>query len=323
MPKDDAARLKDPPDGGTSLTNVGELLFGCLEAVGARSILEIGAYEGDLTVELLKWANDHGAELATVDPDPPKKLRERTRQHSQLVLHEKTSHEVIAGLDSPPDAIVIDGDHNYYTLTEELRLIAELAAGDRLPLLMFHDVRWPHERRDTFYDPSRVPEDQRPPIGKDVGLVPGNPGVDPLGLEYPWAALQEGGPRNGTLTAIEDFVESRDDLHLAIVPLFFGFGVVWPDGIEGGERIAELLEPYDRHPMLERIERNRIDHMSASHARSQKIAALEERVRQQEHVLRQMLDSRAFTVGEYVSRAYKRGKPAFSREAVKRALGRR
>ena len=215
---------------------------------------------------------------------------------------------------------MIDGDHNYFTLTEELRLIAELAADQPLPLLMFHDVRWPHERRDTFYDPSRIPEDQRPPIGKDVGLVPGNPGVDPLGLEYPWAALEEGGPRNGTLTAIEDFAEGRSNLQLAIIPLFFGFGVLWPDGIAGGEQIARLLEPYDRHPMLERIERNRIDHMFASHARSMKIAALEDRLRRHEHLLRQMLDSRAFTVGEYVSRGYKRGKPTFSREAVRELL---
>jgi hypothetical protein len=322
MRKDDAARLKDPPDGGTSLTNVGELLFGCLEAIEARSILEIGAYEGDLTVELLSWANEHGAEVATVDPDPPKKLRERSREHPELLLHERTSQEVLAELESVPDAIVIDGDHNYFTLTEELRLIAELAGEGRLPLLMFHDVRWPHERRDTFYDPSRIPEDQRPPIGKDVGLVPDNPGVDPLGLEYPWAALREGGPRNGTLTAIEDFAKGRDDLHLAIIPLFFGFGVLWQEGIAGGERIAELLEPYDRHPMLERIERNRIDHMSASHARSQKLAALEERLLRHEHLLRQMLDSRAFTVGEYVSRAFQRGRPVFSRKRLRKELER-
>ena len=73
--KDDAARLNDPPRWGTSLTNVGELLFGCLDAVQARSILEIGAYEGDLTVEVLGWAKERGAEVASVDPDPPAKLR--------------------------------------------------------------------------------------------------------------------------------------------------------------------------------------------------------------------------------------------------------
>ncbi len=32
---------------------VRELLLACLDAVDARSILEIGSYEGDLTVELV------------------------------------------------------------------------------------------------------------------------------------------------------------------------------------------------------------------------------------------------------------------------------
>ena len=72
--------------------------------------------------------------------------------------------------------------------------------------------------------------------------------------------------------------------------------------------------------MLERLERNRIDNMSASHARGRKIEALEDRLRRHEHLLRQMLDSRAFTVAEYVSRLYKRGKPTFSRETVREML---
>ncbi len=316
----DDARLPDPPDGGTSLTNVRELLFGCLEAVRAGSVLEIGAYEGDLTVELLAWAKESGAEVATVDPDPPDKLLERSRQHPELVVHTATSHRVLAELDALPDAVIIDGDHNYYTLSEELRLIAELARDRPLPLLMFHDVCWPHERRDTYYDADRIPEDQRPPIGKDVCVAPGNPGVDPLGLPYLWAALREGGPRNGTLTAIEDFMDPREGLRLAIVPAFFGFGVLWPEGIEGAERIDELLAPFDRHPMLERLERNRVDHLIDGHAMREKIAELEDRLRDHEQLLREMLESRAFTIAEYVSRAYQRGEPTFSRERLRREL---
>ncbi len=66
--------------------------------------------------------------------------------------------------------------------SEELRLIAELAGDQPLPLLMFHDVCWPHARRDTYYDVLQRrshSEEERPPIGKGVGLAPGNPGTDP------------------------------------------------------------------------------------------------------------------------------------------------
>jgi hypothetical protein len=328
--KDDATRLANPLDAGTSLANVRELLLACLDAAGARSILEIGSYEGDLTMELLAWAKQNGAQVATVDPAPQPKLLERGRQHPELVIHQATSHEVLARLEKLPDAVIIDGDHNYFTLSEELRLIAELAGNEPLPLLMFHDVCWPHARRDTYYEADRVPEDQRPPIGKEVGLAPGNPGVDPLGLPFPWAALREGGPRNGTLTAIEDFMKSRKGLRLAIVPAFFGFGVLWQEAISGAERIAGLLGPYDRNPVLERLEWNRVEHLVAGYARREtigalevRITALEDRVRRLEELLRQMLDSRAFTIAEYISRAYQRGEPTFSRERLQRLLDRR
>ena len=331
----DAARLTDPPPWGYSLANVRELLLGCLAAIEPRKILEIGSYEGDLTVEILAWAKESGGiakesggiEIATVDPEPPPKLLERVKENPELVLHQKTSHEVLAELDELPDAVIIDGDHNYFTLSEELRLIGELAGDRPLPLLMFHDVCWPHERRDTYYDASRIPEDKRPPTGKDVGIAYGNPGTDPLGLPYPWAALEEGGPRNGTLTAIEDFMKPRQGLRLVVVPAFFGFGVLWPEEINGAARIAEVLDPYDRHPVLERLERNRAEHLSAGHARGAKIAALQDRVaqledrlRRHEHLLRQMLDSRALTVAEYASRVRQRGDPTFSRETLRKML---
>ena len=60
---------------------------------------------------------------------------------------------------------MIDGDHNYYTVSEELRLIGERAPGSELPLLLFHDVRWPHGRRDDYFDVAQIPE-REPPFGR-------------------------------------------------------------------------------------------------------------------------------------------------------------
>ena len=52
---------------------------------------------------------------------------------------------------------MIDGDHNYFTVREELRLIGERAQGAALPLLLFHDVGWPHGRRDDYFDAGAIP----------------------------------------------------------------------------------------------------------------------------------------------------------------------
>ena len=323
MSVDNAARLQDPPGWGYSLANVRELILACLDAVEARRLLEIGAFEGDLTVDLLAWAEVSGASIETVDPVPPPKLLERVEQHPELVLHQRLSHEVISDLDELPDVVVLDGDHNHFTLSEELRLIGELAdrAGHgRFPLLLFHDVGWPHARRDTYYAVDRIPEDKRPPIKRDAGLAPGNPGTDQLGLPYPAAAAEEGGPANGTVTAIEDFSAGRSGLRFAIVPAFFGFGIVWHEDMPWSEQVAAILAPYDRHPVLQRLEANRVDHLVASHARGVLLSELTERNRRQEELLRAMLDSRALDVAERVSKIKQRGEPIFSREKIEKAL---
>jgi hypothetical protein len=306
---------------GYSLSNVREILLPCLDARGARTVLEIGAYEGDLTAALLDWAEGSGAQIAGMDPLPPDKLRELAAARPELELIERTSHDHLAELGELPDAIVIDGDHNYFTLSEELRLIAEKAGDGEMPLLLFHDLLWPHERRDTYYEPDRIPPEHRPKeIGHNVGLAPGNPGVIELGLPFVWAAVEEGGPRNGTLTALEDFLADRDGLRLAVVPAFFGFGVLWPTGAAWAEAVAAVSDPFDRNPVLERLEANRVEHLVASQARARELEALRKRVIRQEAVLQKLLGSSAFTLAEKASALRQRGEPTFSRQEVRAAL---
>ena len=148
---------------GYSLANLRELLFGCLDAIQAKSVLEVGSYKGELTSDLLAWAEGSGASIAGLDPEPPDELLELGKQRPELELVLKTSHDALAEIEFP-DAIVIDGDHNYFTLREELRIIGERAPGAEIPLLMFHDVAWPHARRDTYYVPERIPEEHRQPL---------------------------------------------------------------------------------------------------------------------------------------------------------------
>lgn len=309
----------DPNQVGYSLANVGELMTACLDAVRARSVLEIGAYRGELTALLLEWADGSGGSVAAIDPLPTDELRAVASDHPELELLEETSHEVLARIDMP-DAIVLDGDHNYFTLSGELRLIAERADG-QLPLLLFHDVGWPHARRDSYYAPDRVPEDQRQPLAQNTGLVPGNPGVDPNGLPFEWAAEREGGDRNGVLTAIEDFMDRGEGLRLVRVPAFFGFGVLWAADSPHADGLAEILDPLDQNPVIARLEANRVAHLIAAHSRGHELHQLKQRLARQEELLSSMAASRAFTLAERLSQVRRRGgDPAFSKKKVEEAL---
>jgi hypothetical protein len=225
---------------------------------------------------------------------------------------------------APADAVIIDGDHNYYTVSEELRLIA--AAHHELPLLLFHDVAWPHGRRDDYYSADDIPPEHRHEIAEGGGLIPGEPGVHHGGLPYRAAAAREGGPRNGVLTAVDDFVAERDDLRLAIVPVFFGLGVVWRRDAAGAEALVDVLEPWDGNPLLTRLEGNRVFHLASAHYQGVQVALAQQRAARQEAVLRRLLDSSAFALAERLSRLRRRvgiapGAREISREEIRRALG--
>jgi Methyltransferase domain len=308
----------DPNQLGYSLANVAEILLPCLDAAGAKSVLEIGAYRGELTKELLDWAASAGARVTAVEPDPRPPLRELAESLPELELLTETSHEALRRPERH-DAVVIDGDHNYYTLSEELRLVFEKEGEP--PLVLFHDLCWPHARRDTYYAPERIPEESRQPLAHNAGLAPGEPGVVENGLPFTWAAEREGGEGNGTLTAIEDFMAERAGLRLAVVPAFFGFGVLWHEDAAWAPRVARVVEPWDRHPVLARLEANRVAHLVSNFARARELERERERRNRQEELLYAMLGSSAFALAERLARLRTRGRPTFSREAIRRALG--
>jgi hypothetical protein len=317
---------------GYSLANVRELLTGCLEIADARSVIEIGSDRGLLTAELLDWAAGE-REIVAVDPAPHSDLEALEREHPELNLIRDTSHEVLREVELS-DAIVLDGDHNYYTLSGELEIIGERADGREFPLLLFHDVIWPHARRDSYYVPDRIPSEHRQPLVEDASVVPGEPGVAEAGLPLKWAAEREGGERNGVLTAIEDFIAEHDHLELVTVPAFFGFGVVWSRNREWAERLNEYLAVWNDNPVLARLEANRIEHLVERLRAYRELEWLHkeaarmhteltryyDRMTRQEEVLLNLLGSGSFALAERISRARHRGSTPISRDQIRRVL---
>ncbi len=305
-PEDDPGGLTtnspgtDPARWGHSLANAIEFVLPCLDAAGARSVAEIGAYAGDFTLRLLDWAADTDARVIAVDPLPAEPLIRLEADRPNLVLIRKPSHEALATIDLP-DALVIDGDHNYHTVSEELWIIDERVSGSDMPLLIFHDVCWPHGRRDTYYTPDQIPDEERQPMVEGGGLFPGEPGLMPGGLPYKWAAGQEGGPRNGVLTAIEDFVSGKPDLRLAVIPVFFGVGIVWDTRQPWSDAIAEIVGPVDRNPVLVRLEANRVFHLASQYVQRARLEQQRRRSAEIEILLRELLASSAFRKADRVS----------------------
>jgi hypothetical protein len=314
-----------PDEIGYSLANLSYLLLACLDAADAGSVIEVGSDRGLLTEELLEWASPD-RKITAIDPAPHARLERVEAEHPELELLRETSHEALRRIDLA-DAIILDGDHNYFTLSGELDIIGERAPGASMPLLLFHDVGWPHARRDSYYVPERIPDEHRQPITTEGAIEPGNPGIIEDGLPFDCAAVHEGGPRNGVLTAIEDFVASREGLELVTVPGFFGFGVVWHSASPFAESMADLLRVWDRNPLLERLEANRVTHLverlrafTVLKAQHEELARYSQRLSEQEALLRGLLDSGTFAVAERLSGLRHRGEAPISRNEIRRVL---
>jgi hypothetical protein len=313
----------NPIQWGYSLENVAEIMQPCLEARETRSLLEIGSFAGELTESLLDWGSPKGVEISTVEPLPPADLLSVVERHPELTLIEDTGVGALGSLDRLPDTVIIDGDHNYFTLTGELDKIAEMAGDDELPLLMFHDVCWPHERRDTYYAPDRVPESERRPLAHKCTIAPGNPGLSDGGLPFDWAAAREGGPKNGVLTAIEDFMKRRGGLQLAVVPVFFGFGMLWETSASYADAVASAIAPFDRNPVMERAEANRVALLVRTQQDAQTIREQNQKIADYEELLGRMLQSSALGVAERISKVRQRGNPIFTRQEIQDTLDRK
>ena len=100
------------------------------------------------------------------------------------------------------------------------------------------------------------------------------------------------------LTAVEDFVRDRGDLRLVVVPAFFGLGVVWHLRRPWSDALARMLGPWDRNPILERLEANRVYHVARSYSRQVELWDAEARQARQHAVLQRLLESSAFAIAE-------------------------
>jgi cephalosporin hydroxylase/GT2 family glycosyltransferase len=223
-----------------------DLIAPLVAAVSARRVIEIGALRGETTVKMLHDLGE-ACELHVIDPLPQFDPGEHERAFpGRYFFHRAISHDVLPTL-PPADVVLVDGDHNWFTVYNELEMLAATAAAaDRpLPLIILHDVGFPYGRRDLYYEPDRIPAEFRQPY-QHKGVRPGRSAPAPLGgMNIGLAnADHEGGPRNGVLTAVDDFVAKHErPLRLVVVPVYFGLAVIADEAlIAQHPALAALLE---------------------------------------------------------------------------------
>jgi hypothetical protein len=249
-----------------SMAEFGDIILPCLAAAHVRNIVEIGAEFGGMSQRLGEFVVAAGGVLTSIDPAPKPAFIEWSNGLAQ------SRHIASLSLDAIPtladvDAWIIDGDHNYYTVLNELRSIDAVSCRDGKPLLAFlHDVGWPCGRRDFYYAPDQIPAAWCQPHDYDGGaLLDTDRLVEGRGFRGHGNfafAVQSGGPHNGIMTAVEDFIAEQAatgrDLAWAHVPAVFGLGVLFDVDAPWSETVAAQLMPFHENRLLASLERNRL-----------------------------------------------------------------
>jgi len=249
-----------------SMSEFIDLILGALRLAKARHVVEIGVEYGGTSNQVAAYVGGVEGSLISIDPAPKPDFLDwvATAPHVRHIAAPSLEaldevHEV--------DAWLIDGDHNWYTVYNELKRIEEINRRDGRPMLAFlHDIAWPSGHRDMYYAPQRIPDEYRHSYDYDGGAIPDRtalvPGRGFRGMGHFAWATHEGGPRNGVRTAVDDFrAEARQigrPYAFGEVPAVFGLGVLFTPDAPWSDALADLLVPYHRNRLLAALERNRI-----------------------------------------------------------------
>ncbi|WP_433869068.1 class I SAM-dependent methyltransferase [Saccharopolyspora sp. CA-218241] len=219
-----------------------------------RTVVEVGVESGQVSG---LYAELGATAVHCVEPHPTDELRATLAEHDALHLVERSSPAALAELPAA-DLYVLDGDHNYATVRAELDWILAHAPE---AVVVLHDLLWPCGRRDLYYQPSQLGEEDQLPSTED-GPTIWHDELTPTGFVGRGAfrcAETAGGEGNGVLTAVEDALADDDgSWHLELVPAVFGLGVLVPRRDTADDGLVRALRPYSRSSLLAAMENNRL-----------------------------------------------------------------
>jgi len=231
--------------------------------IQARHLMEIGAHRGDHTRLLARYCEACEGTLTVIEPAVLPSLQKIADQSKRVRVFSSTSRDSLTLLDSCIDAVLLEGDLNYHTVYGDLADIEQMAKRQKMPfpLVFLRATGWPYARRDMYYDPTNLPTTGILSYRRD-GMSPWSSGLETDMINYPYFnAQQEGGPRNGVLTAAEDFVKESDlPLNIFSLPSNNGLSIIYLKDSQIEEFIkTNFLPPHLLTCFLETVELARLN----------------------------------------------------------------
>ena len=243
-----------------SLGNHEALLSELFEIFSFKSVTEIGVFRGELSKVLMSFMREGGRiNLLDIKFEPEARAQIEKSAVAEKVdanFMELRSAEALKLLEHS-DLIVIDGDHNYETVSQELLECKRIAP----KVIVLDDVGWPCDVWDISYDPAELQE--KDAYSEGVELSPLSPELlDSYGLKFDWVKQRR--DRSGSKPAVEEFLSENPTYRYFSVPAFFGVGVLWDlrqvSAVEAF-KLRELAACYDSDvvtSLIQTMELNRL-----------------------------------------------------------------
>lgn len=241
--------------------------------INPKTIVEIGADSGINTRNILNYCVFNDSKLISIDPSPKfevNRFKEEYGDKFQMVLD--LSLNYIPKLEKC-DVILIYGDSNWYTVYNELKLLEKNFDYDSFPLILLHNVSWPYGRRDLYYNPDSIPSGFLHEF-KKLGMTPDQSELLlEGGINHNLNnAIADNTPKNGVLTAIEDFL-GETELNLSFYKIngFNGLGIMYFEDDSFNEKLnnifyeSEIGETVEKFYISNSIKKNNLINYQKNH----------------------------------------------------------
>ncbi|ERJ11061.1 class I SAM-dependent methyltransferase [Haloplasma contractile] len=239
-----------------------------------KHIVEVGSDRGYNTENLAKFCNSHGAKLTVIDPFIKYEFNKIKDLNLNSIHLNKISLEALKDL-KDIDVILLDGDHNWYTVYNELCV---LNSNNKFPLIFAHDVGWPYDRRDLYYNPNDIPDEFTNDYEK-AGMILGfNNLFKNKGLNtHLYNSIERDISRCGVLTAIEDFCNNNSNIDVYIISGFHDLAIIYDKRIYNYYFFDKLI---DKTLHMKSLEKERLQYLIKSKDSENTIKKLKSKIEQ-------------------------------------------
>ena len=201
-----------------------------LESFKANNIIICGLYDDDTINQISSYCKVNGALVTAIN----------SKNIFNGDYFQDNTLKVLPALNEY-DAIFLNDDPNWYSVYTELKIIKE--NNSEFPLVFICNNVFPHKRRDSYSNPENIPNEFLNDYAKELTHK------DILLYDDYYHAIDENTPKNGVLTAIEDFIKENNSIGIMNIKLLNGITILYPKNSISQIRIGKMSEKIEGHDL--------------------------------------------------------------------------